>query len=231
VGAGWSLAAAHERATGDLLVHLPAPLLLTYDDDDTPSTAASAASSSTSSVPSLPAHVATDLTSPSQPREVPHQVVDARLLALIRSVPPELWGMRLGLRLLSQRAAGDSAFWAPYVAHLPDRFVGVPLFFPAAAVAALQYAPVVQQARGRRPSVTTARPARRTLCVTQSAVTVDDRRATPIEEDTSLRHQAKGSVRSSCKAQPPDPNPCMDSQDRAAYERGTAAMQRRERQA
>jgi len=86
--------------------------------------------------------------------------VSAPLLALIRSVPPELWGMRLGLRLLSQRAAGDGAFWAPYVTSLPDRFVGVPLFFPAAAVAALQYAPVVQQASAIavRPVVPAAFP-------------------------------------------------------------------------
>lgn len=152
------MAAARERVTGDLLVHLPAPLLLTYDDDDAASSAASAASSS-STVPSQAADAAPGVTSPSQPRAVPHQVVDARLLALIRSVPPELWGMRLGLRLLSQRAAGDGAFWAPYVTHLPDRFVGVPLFFPAAAVAALHYAPVVQQARDRRPPVAAARHA------------------------------------------------------------------------
>ena len=65
VGEGWSLVTAHERATGDLLVHLPAPFLLTYDDDDAPSPAASAASSS-SSTPSRAADAAPGVTSPSQ---------------------------------------------------------------------------------------------------------------------------------------------------------------------
>ncbi|KAG8059524.1 hypothetical protein GUJ93_ZPchr0002g25497 [Zizania palustris] len=53
---------------------------------------------------------------------------DAVLMQLADQVPEELWAMRLGLRLLQERAKSDS-FWWPYIANLPETFT-VPIFFP-----------------------------------------------------------------------------------------------------
>eukprot|EP00238_Polyblepharides_amylifera_P004963 CAMPEP_0196590656 /NCGR_PEP_ID=MMETSP1081-20130531/67159_1 /TAXON_ID=36882 /ORGANISM="Pyramimonas amylifera, Strain CCMP720" /LENGTH=480 /DNA_ID=CAMNT_0041913811 /DNA_START=44 /DNA_END=1486 /DNA_ORIENTATION=- len=103
-GSGWGLLALQNCKPGDVLIHLPASVLLTYDDE-----------------------------------------CDTNLLALISKVPKELWGMRLGLRLLAQRAAGQAAFWAPYVNLLPTAFQGVPTFFAGDAIQALQYPPVSAQ--------------------------------------------------------------------------------------
>eukprot|EP00850_Spirogloea_muscicola_P022128 SM000278S10015 [mRNA] locus=s278:142263:144269:- [translate_table: standard] len=71
---------------------------------------------------------------------------DAVLRALQESIPEELWSLRLGLKLLAEKAGGntrESPFQA-YVDSLPER-LPVPVFFSAEAVAALQYAPVVEQ--------------------------------------------------------------------------------------
>ncbi len=74
---------------------------------------------------------------------------DPRLLALIAQVPAELWAGRLALALLAARAAGAAAPHAPYVAALPRAFSGVPIFFGAAAVAALDYPPLAAQVARR----------------------------------------------------------------------------------
>lgn len=53
--------------------------------------------------------------------------------------------MRLGLQLLAHRTQGeDSPYWQ-YIRNLPSRFDGIPMFFPADSVAALQYPPVTEQ--------------------------------------------------------------------------------------
>ena len=62
-------------------------------------------------------------------------------------VPVELFGARLGLRLLAERTHGDgdASSWAPYVNLLPTQFKGVPLFFDGDSLRALQYPPVSAQ--------------------------------------------------------------------------------------
>lgn len=55
----------------------------------------------------------------------------------------ELWAMKLGLRLLQERAKSDS-FWWPYIANLPETFT-VPIFFPGEDIKNLQYAPILHQ--------------------------------------------------------------------------------------
>ena len=65
-------------------------------------------------------------------------------------IPEELWGLRLGLRLLHERSLGTKSPWASYVALLPETY-GVPMFFAPEEVAALQYPPLAAQVakRGR----------------------------------------------------------------------------------
>jgi histone-lysine N-methyltransferase SETD3 len=70
---------------------------------------------------------------------------DPRLTALIAKVPEELWGGRLALALLAERAAGASSAFAPYVAALPVGFAGIPVFFGREALEAVDYPPVVEQ--------------------------------------------------------------------------------------
>eukprot|EP00850_Spirogloea_muscicola_P018699 SM000174S03354 [mRNA] locus=s174:156929:159004:- [translate_table: standard] len=75
---------------------------------------------------------------------------DEILRVLQESIPEELWSLRLGLKLLAEKAGGStrgSPFQA-YVDSLPER-LPVPVFFSAEAVAALQYAPVVEQVKKR----------------------------------------------------------------------------------
>uniref|UniRef100_A0A0D9VKP2 SET domain-containing protein n=1 Tax=Leersia perrieri TaxID=77586 RepID=A0A0D9VKP2_9ORYZ len=72
---------------------------------------------------------------------------DAVLMQLAEQVPEELWAMRLGLRLLQERAQSDS-FWWPYIANLPETFT-VPIFFPGEDIKNLQYAPLLQQVNKR----------------------------------------------------------------------------------
>ena len=51
--------------------------------------------------------------------------------------------MKLGLKLLQERARVGS-FWWPYIGNLPEAF-NVPIFFPGEDIKNLQYAPVVYQ--------------------------------------------------------------------------------------
>lgn len=52
---------------------------------------------------------------------------DAALLPLIERVPEQLWGVKLGLKLLAERAKVKGEFW-PYILNLPQKF-SVPMFW------------------------------------------------------------------------------------------------------
>ncbi|KAF5184433.1 Histone-lysine n-methyltransferase [Thalictrum thalictroides] len=66
---------------------------------------------------------------------------------LAHRVPEELWAMRLGLKLLKERAMVGS-FWWPYISNLPETY-DVPIFFPADDIKNLQYAPLLHQVNKR----------------------------------------------------------------------------------
>ncbi|KAF5750116.1 histone-lysine N-methyltransferase setd3 isoform X1 [Tripterygium wilfordii] len=68
---------------------------------------------------------------------------DSVLANLAREVPEELWAMKLGLRLLQERAKVES-FWWPYISNLPETY-SVPIFFSGEDIKNLQYAPLVHQ--------------------------------------------------------------------------------------
>lgn len=55
----------------------------------------------------------------------------------------ELWSMKLGLKLLQERAKVGS-FWWPYLSNLPETY-SVPIFFPGEDIKNLQYAPLLYQ--------------------------------------------------------------------------------------
>lgn len=55
----------------------------------------------------------------------------------------ELWAMKLGLKLLQERAKKGS-FWWPYISNLPETYT-VPIFFPGEDIKNLQYAPLLYQ--------------------------------------------------------------------------------------
>ncbi|KAL5052501.1 hypothetical protein RYX36_033183 [Vicia faba] len=65
------------------------------------------------------------------------------LLQLSSHVPDELWAMKLGLKLLRERAKLGS-FWWPYISNLPETYT-LPIFFPGEDIKNLQYAPVLHQ--------------------------------------------------------------------------------------
>ncbi|CAN6549664.1 unnamed protein product [Malus baccata var. baccata] len=69
--------------------------------------------------------------------------VDSVLDDLARLVPEELWAMKLGLKLLQERAKTGS-FWWPYISSLPETF-NIPIFFPGEDIKNLQYAPLLYQ--------------------------------------------------------------------------------------
>ncbi|KAK3035599.1 hypothetical protein RJ639_033191 [Escallonia herrerae] len=73
----------------------------------------------------------------------------AVLASLVGQVPgtEELWAMRLGLRLLQERAKIGS-FWWPYISNLPETY-SVPIFFPGEDIKNLQYAPLLHQVNKR----------------------------------------------------------------------------------
>ncbi|KAJ1280917.1 hypothetical protein BS78_04G268500 [Paspalum vaginatum] len=77
----------------------------------------------------------------------PTGAADDLLVQLAQQVPEELWAMKLGLRLLQERAKPDS-FWWPYIANLPETFT-VPIFFPGDDIKNLQYAPLLHQVNKR----------------------------------------------------------------------------------
>ncbi|KAL2545867.1 Rubisco methyltransferase family protein [Forsythia ovata] len=89
------------------------------------------------------------------PRHIPlkFEAADAEdgahsaLVNIARHVPEELWAMKLGLKLLQERAKTDS-FWWPYISNLPETY-SVPIFFPGEDIKNLQYAPLLYQVNKR----------------------------------------------------------------------------------
>ncbi|XP_076884718.1 uncharacterized protein LOC143533986 [Bidens hawaiensis] len=69
------------------------------------------------------------------------------LINLARHVPEELWAMKLGLKLLQERAKTGS-FWWPYISNLPEAFT-IPIFFSGDDIKNLQYAPLLYQVNKR----------------------------------------------------------------------------------
>ncbi|KAM6562105.1 hypothetical protein CsatB_022103 [Cannabis sativa] len=69
------------------------------------------------------------------------------LVDLAQKVPEELWAMKLGLKLLQERAKVGS-FWWPYISNLPEAY-SVPIFFPGEDIKNLQYAPLLYQVNKR----------------------------------------------------------------------------------
>ncbi|KAF2303176.1 hypothetical protein GH714_014373 [Hevea brasiliensis] len=59
----------------------------------------------------------------------------------------ELWAMKLGVKLLQERAKVGS-FWWPYISNLPETY-SVPIFFPGEDIKNLQYAPLLHQVNKR----------------------------------------------------------------------------------
>ncbi|KAA3462717.1 Histone-lysine N-methyltransferase setd3 [Gossypium australe] len=72
---------------------------------------------------------------------------DSVLLPLSNRVPEELWAMKLGLKLLQERAKIGS-FWWPYISNLPETYT-VPIFFSGEDIKNLQYAPLLYQVNKR----------------------------------------------------------------------------------
>ncbi|RVW20076.1 hypothetical protein CK203_114273 [Vitis vinifera] len=62
---------------------------------------------------------------------------------LLTHLAEELWAMRLGLKLLQERASIGSFWWA-YISNLPETY-SVPIFFPGEDIKNLQYAPLLYQ--------------------------------------------------------------------------------------
>ncbi|XP_030447985.1 uncharacterized protein LOC115670766 [Syzygium oleosum] len=88
------------------------------------------------------------------PRHVPLRfqsdgggVFEPVLADLASKVPEELWAMKLGLKLLGERAKIGS-FWWPYIGNLPETY-SVPIFFPGEDIKNLQYAPLLYQVNKR----------------------------------------------------------------------------------
>lgn len=52
---------------------------------------------------------------------------DASLLPLIERIPDQLWGVKLGMKLLSERAKVKGEWW-PYILNLPQKF-SLPMFW------------------------------------------------------------------------------------------------------
>ncbi|XP_019422532.1 PREDICTED: histone-lysine N-methyltransferase setd3-like isoform X1 [Lupinus angustifolius] len=73
--------------------------------------------------------------------------VDSVLAQLAHRIPEELWAMKLGLKLLQERAKVGS-FWWPYISNLPETY-SVPIFFPGEDIKNLQYAPLLHQVNKR----------------------------------------------------------------------------------
>ncbi|KAL8241802.1 hypothetical protein R6Q59_012104 [Mikania micrantha] len=71
----------------------------------------------------------------------------SNLINLARHVPEELWAMRLGLKLLQERAKTGS-FWWPYISNLPETYT-TPIFFSGDDIKNLQYAPLLYQVNKR----------------------------------------------------------------------------------
>lgn len=92
---------------------------------------------------SLPRHIPLAL----PPLDAGADHTDAVLIDLARRLPEELWTLRLGLKLLGERAKVGS-FWWPYISNLPQTF-NLPIFFSKEEVQSLQYIPLIHQVNKR----------------------------------------------------------------------------------
>ncbi|KAH0728858.1 hypothetical protein KY290_004424 [Solanum tuberosum] len=91
----------------------------------------------------LPQHIPLKFGGSSSEPENSHSA----LIKLAQHVPEELWAMKLGLKLLQERARKGS-FWWPYISNLPETY-SVPIFFPGEDIKNLQYAPLLYQVNKR----------------------------------------------------------------------------------
>lgn len=91
----------------------------------------------------LPQHIPLKFSGSSSEPENSHSA----LVKLAQHVPEELWAMKLGLKLLQERARKGS-FWWPYISNLPETYT-VPIFFPGEDIKNLQYAPLLYQVNKR----------------------------------------------------------------------------------
>ncbi|KNA19815.1 hypothetical protein SOVF_057960 [Spinacia oleracea] len=89
---------------------------------------------------SLPAHL---------PLKFDDESDDSSLLLndLATQTPEELWAMRLGLKLLQERAKTGS-FWWPYISNLPEAY-SVPIFFTEKEISDLNFVPLITQVKKR----------------------------------------------------------------------------------
>ncbi|KAG5030241.1 hypothetical protein JHK87_013755 [Glycine soja] len=69
------------------------------------------------------------------------------LRKLLHHLAEEPWAMKLGLKLLQERAKVGS-FWWPYITNLPETYT-VPIFFPGEDIKNLHYAPLLHQVNKR----------------------------------------------------------------------------------
>ena len=67
------------------------------------------------------------------------------LVTLINQVPEDLWGAKLGLRLLRERCFGQSSSFWPYISALPSGIHGLPIFYDGPTLKALQYPYLIDQ--------------------------------------------------------------------------------------
>ncbi|BBN19866.1 hypothetical protein MPTK1_8g14370 [Marchantia polymorpha subsp. ruderalis] len=72
---------------------------------------------------------------------------DETLQTIANRVPEELWSLKLGLKLLNEKAK-ENSFWWPYISLLPQRFQ-TPIFFSGEEIASLQYPPLIHQVKKR----------------------------------------------------------------------------------
>ncbi|PNH06028.1 hypothetical protein TSOC_007634 [Tetrabaena socialis] len=71
------------------------------------------------------------------------------LLALVDTIPPELWSARLATKLIAERLRGDESAFCSYLRLLPSALPGIPMFFQKRGVDALDYPPVTAQVKKR----------------------------------------------------------------------------------
>ncbi|CAN1297196.1 Actin-histidine N-methyltransferase [Linum perenne] len=95
----------------------------------------------------LPDHIPLKFGASSRMDAAGDDVAASVLANLARPVPEELWAMKLGLKLLQERAKAGS-FWWPYIGNLPEAYT-LPIFFPGEDIKNLQYAPLLHQVNKR----------------------------------------------------------------------------------
>lgn len=67
------------------------------------------------------------------------------LKRMMDTIPKELWGAKLALKLLYERLQGEEGHFWPYIENLPIGFPGLPLFYDQKTIQSLEYPPVSSQ--------------------------------------------------------------------------------------